>query len=187
MVNNIHMKKIIIGIIVLLLAVAALAFFFYKPAAKNMEYAQFQSSAGITFFYPQGDKYEFEEVAPEKAPDGLVRLIVVKEKSATLPPENGEGPPSMAVLVIDADPSVTIDKWLEEYGSKYIGPRISPATPMIIAGEEGQYFEADGLYSTQVAIVKREGKIVMVIGAYLTKDSDLYKDFFTISSSVMFK
>lgn len=177
---------IIIGIIVLVAAVFALMYL-RAPKTVNMDFAQYQSSAGITFYYPQGDRYAFEEVSPEIAPDGLQRLIIVKGKTDSLPPEAGEGPPSMAILVIQADPKETVDSWLQKYSSKYIGPRISPATPMVIAGEEGQYFEADGLYATQVAVVKREDKIVMVIGAYLSRDSDLYKDFFTIASSVMFK
>lgn len=189
-------KSTIIGVIILLL-LAAGAYFMLSidKSEPNGEVsgntATFSSGElGLEFDYKTGPNgYVLQEMIPTEQNDALARVIMLFRTEDTLmaPPEGGEGPPVMAVLVFDNDKKQFPQAWADEniqYSN--INLKMGDVSEAIVGGANAIRYMADGLYASENAVVAHGDSMFVITGQFIDQDSDLRRDFGPLVQSIRF-
>lgn len=142
---------------------------------------------GIAFNFP--DNYIVEEHPPAGGQTGEgtpQHTIVIGDKTAMENlPENGEGPPTMAITIFDNPAKEGTEKWIK--GSNFSNYKLSPdgvLTTTAVAGTEALAYVTDGLYlTTNIVFPHRTYMVVLSVGQNSPEDQ-IVKDFARVVSSI---
>jgi len=134
---------------------------------------------GISFTYP--DKYEVES---HHEGEGHVLVLLPK---GYVPPENGEGPPSIAIQEIVNTNNLDIDTWLTT-DSRANWHLSSPggAQKTTIGGQNALSYGYSGLYENDAYIVAANGKVYMFTTGWTSASDPLRQELKDLISTVNF-
>ncbi len=180
-----------IGAIAVVLIVVGLAYLFVQRdgatagAQKPMQ-TYVSSEYGITFDYPVG--YELSERDLEGSAERK-RHAITLVRSEDLPlPENGEGPPSIAIVFVQNNlDGLTTREWVE--GSADSNFKQSPdqgTAEVKVGGRDGLVYRWDGLYHGETTAVASSKWIYAFSVSFEAEDDEIVSDYHTILNSVAY-
>lgn len=188
------MKNIYAGVIAVLVVVATVLSLMYGPKAQapgTEELAAYSSpQIGLEFKYRTGPKgYVINEAIPMAVDPILFRFVhvVPAETANQTPPEGGEGPAQISISVYKNVGNEWSGQWAESHPQySNIQLKNGEVKEVVVGGANAVEYTRDGLYPATVVVVAHGGFVYVFDGAYLDKDSDLYKDFFPLVNSAAF-
>jgi hypothetical protein len=188
------MKNIYAGVIAVLVVVAAVLSLMYGPkvqapgADDSATYSN--PEIGLEFAYRAGPKgYVVNEAIPMAVDPILFRFVhvVPAEVASQTPPEGGEGPAQISISVYKNVGNEQSGQWAESHPQySNIQLKTGEVKEVVVGGANAVEYARDGLYPATVVVVAHGSYVYVFDGAYLDKDSDLYKDFLPLVNSVTF-
>ncbi len=138
---------------------------------------------GISFTYP--DKYEVES---HHEGEGHVLVLLPK---GYVPPENGEGPPTITIAEIPVAAGTDLKQWvMSDKRSNwnlaypaYAGGNFDPET---VDSEPAIAFNYSGLYTAKAVVVLRQNKIYAFSVSWITNEDQIRQDFENVLDAVRF-
>lgn len=181
------MKKIIIGLVVL--ALGAGIFYSLSTRGENVEAKLYTDEVlGISFEYPVG--YAGLEMSNSTSTPEIIKTVVFIEEAEYQSILNGErdggeGPPSLVILGHSNPSGLSPDAWAEANApfSSY-NLKMGEVTEIEVDGERAISYESDGLYPNRNVIFAYNGRIYLLNGSYLERDSEIYRDFDRLIDSI---
>lgn len=168
-------------------AAVLVGYFFWQnsfaviPVASMPHYS---SEDGVSFMYP--DTYELSmhvEGNGERSWNFLVLL-----PKGYVPPEAGEGPPSISMGVFPNPEGLSVEQWVKGDGRSnwklIVDDRAS--RPMIVGGKAALWYHYSGLYETDSVAVAYGEKIFLFSVGWLDPQDQIRLDFNNLVSGVQF-
>jgi hypothetical protein len=188
------MKNIYAGVIAVLVVVVAVLSLMYGPKAQAPgadDRATYSNpEIGLAFTYRAGPEgYVVNEAIPMAVDPTLFRFVhvVPAEVANQTPPEGGEGPAQISISVYKNVGNEWSGQWAESHPQySNIQLKTGEVKEVVVGGANAVEYARDGLYPATVVVVAHGGYVYVFDGAYLDKDSDLYKDFLPLVNSVTF-
>jgi hypothetical protein len=145
---------------------------------------QYSSEEGISFLYP--DTYEITsrtEGTAERQWDVLVFL-----PKGYVPPQGGEGPPTIALSIFDNPEDLELEQWIKSDARS--NWKLAAENAMLagtnMGGVPALAYQHSGLYETTAVAAALDGKIYLFSVGWLTPEDKQLEDFSHILSTVTF-
>jgi hypothetical protein len=139
---------------------------------ENQEY-------GFSFTYP--DHYFIEERQMETGSQRHPEVVLIRAEDI-IPPEGGEGPPSIVVQIFRGESNV--NRWITTSQWSNWRQAISATSSTTLGGSEAQKFSWDGLYVGETIAVEHRGNILAFSGSHIHPDDPIRNDFNSLIGSV---
>ena len=145
---------------------------------------------GFSFTYKSSATggYTLTEPPLGQEGDGLIKIITFEE-NVSLPnssaPTPSETPPQMSILVLQNIEQTDIRTWAQK-NIIYSGfdRIVGEVKEQSLGNTKAISYITDGLYATETVVFASNGFIVIFLGPYIDKQSDLYKDFKMLIDSI---
>lgn len=158
-------------------------FFFGVPGAQEMK--KYQSSVqGIRFSYPAN--YELSQERERDAARPW-HVIVLAQKDTLPPPQDGEGPPVIAIIIFDNVEGQTLEEWVRT--STFSNFKLSASGELAstsVSGTDAIAYHYTGLYETEAIAAVHGDKIYFFSVGWLDAGDQIRKDFDKLLRSVEF-
>lgn len=174
-------RYIPIALIVVVLAVGG--YLLWSEAGSGMEKYQ-SSTQGIRFEYP--NSYELTQER-ERDAERPWHVIVLADRDTVPAPENGEGPPVIAMVIIDNVENQSLEEWVRT--STFSNFQLSGGGELAsttVDGEDAITYRYSGLYETEAIAAVQGGKIYLFSVGWLDENDRIRQDFESILASVDF-
>ncbi len=181
------MNKIITLSVILVLLIAGY-FLFIDSKKTEAQYTKYTSpEIGLEFDYPTG--YVLDERMPVDLGTGLIKVIILErlEDKSKEPPVNSEGAPTITISVFENNKKQFSGVWADEniqYSN--INLKRGDIKEVVVGGANTIQYMADGLYSSNNAVVAHGDNIYVITGQFIDQNSDLQKDFQPLLESIKF-
>lgn len=144
---------------------------------------------GFSFTYKTSSNgYTLAEPPLGQEGDGLIKIITFEqnlpseELSAPIPTET---PPQMSILILENSEQSDVRSWAQKNiiysGFDRIIGEVSERT---LGNTKAITYVTDGLYATETVVFGSNGFIIVFLGPYIDKQSQLYKDFKMLIESI---
>jgi len=189
------------NILVTLLAVGVIGTLAYSAFTRdqavdqnNSQETVYDESVGLAFSYTEGeDGYVLTSHSKDEyAPEAFVKLYTLIQKEdydfMKTQTEATEGPASLGIAIFTNTEGLSANMWVDGNPSlSNTGLLVGDIErDAVVGGEDAVRYMIDGLYMTQMAVVAHGGYVYVVSGAFIDKDSRIYRDFETLLDSVEF-
>ena len=149
------------------------------------------AALGYEFSYPDGpDGYITLENNESTDPDfvsGLTLMDWQEYEEFTSSTDAREGPPAMHVRVYTNPENLHAPVWaMRKPLETNIELAMGEPEEAVVGGANATHFVADGLYPIDTYVVASGNHVYVLSGAYLEKDSDIYRDFQALVESFTF-
>lgn len=194
------MKNLLPIIISVALIGAAAGYYFYlqtdkpTPTRDTQEKLQVYTSPelGLSFTYRVGaNGYTISEMPVQETNAELVHTLTLMQtrdaENIKNIPIGSEYPAAITVAVFTNKEKQWPQTWADTHSAfSNITQKIDGPTETTIGGANAIYYQTDGLYRSNNAVVAHGDNIYLFIGQFLDKDSDLYRDLQSILDTVRF-
>ncbi len=140
---------------------------------------RYASEDGYSFLYPMN--YELSSQSMGNNVDAIVFL-----PEGYVPPEAGEGPPTISVAAYPVSEGVEIREWLASDSRSnwqlVIDDRATRAT--MVDGKEAVWYHYSGLYENDAVAVRHNNRIIIFTVGYLDPSDQIRADFNAIVENV---
>lgn len=142
---------------------------------------QYSSEDGYTFLYP--DTYEISSY-PGYPGEGDWLVLA----PPYIPPQGGEGPPSISIHTFSLPPGIGLEEWIRSDSSRSTNFYLSDGTltPTTIGGKPAFSFRYSGLYENDAAVATANGKAYLFNVGWLDANDQLRTNFYRLLETVEF-
>ncbi len=190
------MKKIINILILVVVIVIAVWYFTTRTdtpktqQVSTVQYATFSDGdLGLEFKYPAGpDGYVLSRGPSLSISSAHIQtLILFQEEDVGKMPEGGEGPPGILIQVFENTKKQTAEVWANEnMVHSNINLKMGEVGKTKVGDIEAISYMSDGLYASENVVIAHDGKVYIVTGQFLDRESDLRRDFAPLVASIRF-
>jgi predicted Zn-dependent protease len=138
---------------------------------------------GISFNYPSG--YTLEERKQTFEGEGMA-VITIMESDFVIP-EMGEGPPSIAIIIVPNTDNLSLEAWIKQKSISNYQLSDEKLSSTTVAGKPAIAYTHSGLYETDAIAVEHEGKIYLMSAGWHDAASATRTDFQNLLKTVQFK
>lgn len=138
---------------------------------------------GLSFYYPK--TYEVTLHTEGNAERRWYTLVLLPDEY--IPPQGGEGPPSIAISAYDNVEGLPLEQWIRgdaRSNFKLPGDQLLKSTT--IDGEAALKYQYSGLYETDAVAVAHGGRVYVFSAGWLTPQDVIRAEFQDLYSSVNF-
>ena len=142
------------------------------------------SSQGISFSYP--NDYELTQER-ERDVERPWHVIVLAHESTLSAPEGGEGPPVIAVIILDNVGGQSLEEWVRT--SEFSNFQLSQSggfASTTVDGADAIRYQYSGLYETEAIAAVRGDKIYLFSVGWINENDKIRDDFSALMESVEF-
>ena len=185
------MKKLILVLLVVIIALIGVAVFFFRPVEVQKESKTYKSDEyGIQFSYPEkyfiareitnsGERTQHAIVLAEDTSEN--RTLFSDPNSAT------EGPPTITIALFQNNlDNYTVGNFVENTNFSNFKLSDGNTAEVIIGGESGLRYRATGLYENENAVIARPKYVYMFTAFFNSPIDPILFDFEEILKTVQF-
>lgn len=149
------------------------------------------SEFGVQFSY-SSDEYEVRDPRFESGNvdpnEQFVGGVILQEKQQEPVEPETEGPPTISLFVFENDQRLSPSNWVDRYPDASHIPLVMGEVDRdaILAGANAVRYRADGLYAQDVVVVAINSLIYVFSGAFISENSNIYRDYRVLLESVEF-
>ena len=178
----------LMGILVLVLLIGGSVWYMNRtsvaPSVEEGNVLYTNPTYNISFQYP--DRYELREREVGTQERYHYSVTLIDKEAFPEIPQNGEGPPVIAVDVFQNDlDTLLIEQWV--HGTNDSNFKLSPddaLTSTTVAGAPALSYTWDGLYRGKSVVLSHRDSIIVLSVQWLTEEDAIIKDFADLLTSL---